>query len=201
MRLDIQFPGKALIVIATIATAAFAAGCGSTATTPAGTGSSGTSGSASPPAGTAAGKDISSFDACSVVSDADFVAALTAEASDPSAIGTINPTHKVVDGANTGLQGAKACQLSYTTTDGNGEVNLGGDPVIVTFDEYSNLKDLEGNRPIAVSDYDSAGAKAFVGPGDGGVPHITKDGYLFRMSGNSDTALLKAIALGIAGRL
>jgi hypothetical protein len=201
MRLDIQFPGRASIVIATIATAAFAAGCGSTATTPARTGSSGTSGSAAPPAGAAAGKDITSFDACSVVSDADFVAALTAEASDPSSIGTINPTHKVVDGAETGLPGAKACQQTWTTTDSNGEVNQGGEPVIVTFDLYSNLKDLEGNSPVKVSGYDSAGAQAFEGPGDAGVPHITKDGYLFRMSGNSDTALLKAIALGIAGRL
>jgi hypothetical protein len=201
MRLDRQFPGKVSIVIATIATAAFAAGCGSTATTPAGT-SSGTSGGATaPPAGSAAGKDITSFDACSVVSDADFVTALTAEASDPSAIGTINPTHKVVDGTDTGLQGAKACQLSWTTTDANGEVNLGGEPVIVTFDLYSNVKDLEGNSPVKVSDYDSAGAQAFEGPGDAGVPHITKDGYLFRMSGNSDTTLLKAVALGIAGRL
>jgi hypothetical protein len=33
------------------------------------------------------------------------------------------------------------------------------------------------------------------------VPHITKHGYLVRLSGNSDTTILKAIALGIAMRL
>ncbi len=43
--------------------------------------------------------------------------------------------------------------------------------------------------------------RAWEGPADAGVPHITKDGYLFRVSGNRDSKLLKAIALGIAGGL
>lgn len=148
-----------------------------------------------------AGKSLDSFDPCSVVDDTEYVQAITAEAGDPSAIGTINATHGPVDGAATGLPGAKACKLSYKTTDSAGRVNQGGDPVIVTFDLYSNLREIQGNAPIKNDDYQASGAEAFLCPGDGGIPHITKNGYLFRMSGNSDTKLLKAIALGVAKRL
>lgn len=151
------------------------------------------------PAGT--GKSLDQFDPCSVVDDAEFVRALVAEAGDPSAMGTITPTHAAVDGAATGLPGAKACAQRYTTTDSAGRVSQGGDPVIVTFDLYSNLHEIEGNDPRKVDDYQVTGAEAFIAPGDGAVPHMTKHGYLFRMSGNSDTKLLKVIALGIAKRL
>jgi hypothetical protein len=202
MKLGMKFSGKApILAAAMVGTAAFATGCGSTAAAPATNGGGGTSSGAATPQTAAAGKDITNFDACSVVSDSEYVQAITAESSDPSALGTVHATHAVVDGTNTGLPGAKACQLSYTTTDSDGRVNQGGDPVIVTFDVYSNLRELQGNDPVATADYASAGAQAWEGPGDAGVPHITKDGYLFRMSGNSDTKLLKAIALGIAGRL
>jgi hypothetical protein len=203
MKLGKHFSGKApILAAAMIGSAAWATGCGSVATTPAGSGgSTAAGGAATSQAAPTTGKDITNFDPCAVVSDSDYVQALTAESSDPSAIGTISPSHKAVTGTDTGLPGAKACQLSYTTTDSAGRVNQGGDPVIVTFDAYGNLKELQGNDPVATSDYASAGAEAWEGPGDAGVPHITKDGYLFRMSGNSDTRLLKAIALGIAGRL
>jgi hypothetical protein len=165
-----------------------------------GNASSGSASSGSASSG-AAGKSLASFDACSVVSDSEYVQAITAQASDPSALGTVNATHAAVDGSNTGLPGAKACRLSYTTTDSAGRVSQGGDPVIVTFDEYNNLGMLQGSNPISVNGYESSGATAFEGPGDAGDPHLTKDGYLFRMSGNSDLALLKTIALGIASRL
>jgi hypothetical protein len=98
------------------------------------------------------------------------------------------------------LPGAKACKLSYTTTDSAGTVSQGGAPVIVTFDKYSNLAELQGTSPKVVNDYASAGAQAFEAPGSPS-PYITKDGYLFYMSGNSDLTLLKAIALGICTRL
>lgn len=136
-----------------------------------------------------------------MVSDADLVQAITASAGDPSALGTMKATHVAVDGADTGLPGAKACKLSWTSTDSAGRVNQGGDPVIVTFDLYSNLAEIQSGSPDNTTDYAASGAVSFIAPGDGGVPHLTKDGYLFRMSGNSDTALLKAIALGIASRL
>jgi hypothetical protein len=147
------------------------------------------------------GKSLDKFDPCSVVSDSEYVQALMAEAGDPSAMGTINATHAPVDGANTGLPGAKACKLSYKTTDSAGRVSQGGDPVVVTFDLYSNLHDVEGNDPRRITDYQVSGAEAFEGPGDAGNPHLTKNGYLFRMSGNSDLKLLKVIALGVAKRL
>lgn len=174
-----------------------AAGCGGTPSNQLPSGQA----PASSPSALAAGKDISNFDACSVVSDSEYVQAITASASDPSALGTINATHAPVDGSNTGLPGAKACKLSYTTTDSAGRQSQGGDPVIVTFDQYSNLAQLQGNAPKSVDDYASVGAQAFEGPGDAGDPHITKDGYLFRMSGNSDLTMLKKIALGIAVRV
>jgi hypothetical protein len=147
------------------------------------------------------GKPLDNFDPCSVVLDSDLVQAITASAGDPTALGTITASHAPVDGTLTGLPGAKACKQSWTTTDSSGRVSLGGDPVIVTFDQYSNLSMLRGARHLIVNDYQSSGAEAFIAPGDGAVPHITKDGYLFRMSGNSDTDLLKSIALGIATRL
>ncbi len=155
---------------------------------------------AASPGSDQAGKSLDNFDPCSVVSDADFVAAITAGAGDPSALGTIKATHAPVDGSNTGLPGAKACSQTWTTTDSAGRVNQGGEPVIVTFDVYSNLAEIQAGSPL-INDYQASGAQAFIAPGDGAVPHLTKDGYLFRMSGNSDTALLKAIALGIAARL
>jgi hypothetical protein len=155
---------------------------------------------AGPSAGEA-GKSLDNFDPCSVVDDAEFVRALMAEAGDPSAMGTIKPTHGPVNGADTGLPGAKACAQRYTTTDGAGRVSQGGDPVIVTFDLYSNLHEIAGNNPRKVDDYQASGAEAFIAPGDGANPHLTKHGYLFRMSGNSDTKLAKVIALGIAKRL
>jgi hypothetical protein len=147
------------------------------------------------------GKSLDNFDPCSVVNDSEYVQALMAEAADPSAMGTIKATHAPVDGAATGLPGAKACKLSYKTTDSAGRESQGGDPVIVTFDLYSYVSQIEGNSPIRNNDYQASGADAFEAPGDGGVPHITKNGYLFRMSGNSDTKLLKVIALGVAKRL
>jgi hypothetical protein len=149
----------------------------------------------------AAGKDITTFDPCSVVSDDDLVKAITDEASDPSALGTIKATHAVVDGTLTGLPGAKACKQTWTTTDSAGRESQGGDPVIVTFDLYSNLAEIQSGSPDNTADYASAGAVSFDAPGDAGDPHLTKNGYLFRMSGNSDSQLLKAIALGIASRL
>lgn len=149
----------------------------------------------------AAGKDITSFDPCSVVSDTDLVKAITDSAGDPTALGTLKATHVAVDGADTGLPGAKACSQSWTTTDSSGRESQGGEPVIVTFDLYSNLAEIQSGAPDNTTDYAAAGAVSFDAPGDGGDPHLTKDGYLFRMSGNSDTALLKAIALGIAARL
>jgi hypothetical protein len=148
-----------------------------------------------------AGKDISNFDPCSVVRDDDLVKALTDAASDPSALGTIKATHVAVDGSATGLPGAKACKQTWTTTDSAGRESQGGDPVIVTFDLYSNLPEIQSGSPDNAADYASAGAVSFDAPGDAGDPHLTKDGYLFRMSGNSDLQLLKAIALGIASRL
>ena len=147
------------------------------------------------------GKDITNFDPCSVVRDDDLVKAITDEASDPSALGTIKATHAVVDGTLTGLPGAKACQQTWTTTDSAGRESQGGDPVIVTFDLYSDLAEIQSGSPDNTADYASAGAVSFDAPGDAGDPHITKDGYLFRMSGNSDLNFLKAIALGIASRL
>ena len=158
-------------------------------------------GAASPAAVGAVGKDLTSFDPCSVVSDSDLVKAISAEAGDPSALGTIQATHIAVDGTATGLPGAKACKQTWTTTDSAGRVSQGGEPVIVTFDLYSNLADIQARSPDNTTDYASAGAVSFDAPGDGGDPHLTKDGYLFRMSGNSDLQLLKAIALGIAARL
>jgi hypothetical protein len=155
----------------------------------------------SQPAAAAAGKDLTDFDPCSVVSDTEFVQAITAESGDPSALGTIVATHAPVDGSETGLPGAKACKQTWTTTDSAGRQSQGGDPVIVTFDLYSNLAEIRGDAPDNTTDYASAGAVAIDAPGDAGVPHLTKDGYLFRMSGNSDTALLKVVALGIASRL
>jgi hypothetical protein len=155
--------------------------------------------SAAPAAG--AGKDITNFDPCSVVSDTDLVKAITDSAGDPTALGTLKATHVAVDGANTGLPGAKACSQSWTTTDSSGRESQGGEPVIVTFDLYSNLAEIQSGSPDNTTDYAAAGAVSFDAPGDAGDPHLTKDGYLFRMSGNSDTALLKAIALGIASRL
>lgn len=155
----------------------------------------------SPPAAVTAGKDITSFDPCSVVSDSEFVAAITAGAGDPSALGTIVATHAPADGSATGLPGAKACKQTWTTTDSAGRTSQGGDPVIVTFDLYSNLAEIRGDVPDNTDDYASVGAVAIDAPGDGGDPHLTKDGYLFRMSGNSDLDLLKAVALGIATRL
>lgn len=153
------------------------------------------------PAAAGAGKDLTNFDPCSVVSDKELVDAITAVAGDPSALGTITPTHGAVDGALTGLPGAKACKLSWTTTDSAGRQSQGGNPVIVTFDLYSNLPQILGNSYGTVSDYASVGALAYDAPGDGGDPHITKNGYLFRLSGNSDLQFLKLIALGIATRL
>lgn len=160
------------------------------------------------PAGQAAGqpagepgKSLDNFDPCSVVSESEYVEAIKAEAGDPSAMGTITATHGPVDGAATGLPGAKACKLSYKTTDSAGRVSQGGDPVIVTFDLYSYLHEIEGNDPKRINDYQVSGAEAFIAPGDGADPHLTKNGYLFRMSGNSDLKLLKVIALGIAKRL
>jgi hypothetical protein len=152
----------------------------------------------SPPA---AGSDLSAFDPCSVVSDSDLVKAITAGASDPSALGTVTATHVAVDGTETGLPGAKACSQTWTTTDSAGRVSQGGEPVIVTFDLYSNLQEIQSGSPDDTTTYGSAGAVAFDAPGDAGDPHLTKDGYLFRMSGNSDLAFLKTIALGIAARL
>jgi hypothetical protein len=148
-----------------------------------------------------AGKDLTGFDPCSVVSDSDLVNAITAGASDPSALGTITASHVAVDGADTGLPGAKACSQSWTTTDSAGRVSQGGEPVIVTFDLYSNLAEIVSGSPADTNAYAEAGAIAFDAPGDAGIPHLTKDGYLFRMSGNSDTKFLKVIALGIAARL
>jgi hypothetical protein len=178
------------------------AGCGaSNAGQGAGASGANAGGTASAQAAAPAGKPLDNFDPCSVVSDTEYAQAITAGAGDPSALGTVTVTHSAADGSNTGLPGAKACQLNYTTTDSAGRVSQGGDPVIVTFDQYSNLAQLQGNSPKAVNDYQSSGAQAFEGPGDAGVPHITKAGYLFRMSGNSDTKLLKTIALGIAARL
>lgn len=174
------------------------------ASTPAGgtASSQAPAGGASPAAAAdGAGKDITNFDPCSVVSDADLIAAITASAGDPSALGTLKATHIAVDGANTGLPGAKACSQSWTTTDSAGRLSQGGDPVIVTFDLYSNLAEIQSGSPDNTTDYASAGAVSFDAPGDAGDPHLTKDGYLFRMSGNSDSTLLKAIALGIASRL
>jgi hypothetical protein len=158
-------------------------------------------GGASPAAAGAAGKDITNFDPCSVVSDSDLVKAITAEAGDPSSLGAIKASHVAVDGTATGLPGAKACKQSWTTTDSAGRESQGGDPVIVTFDLYSNLAEIQSGSPDNTTDYASAGAVSFDAPGDAGDPHLTKDGYLFRMSGNSDSTLLKAIALGIASRL
>jgi hypothetical protein len=158
-------------------------------------------GGASPAAAGVAGKDITNFDPCSVVSDSDLVKAITDEAGDPSALGTITATHVAVDGTATGLPGAKACKQSWTTTDSAGRESQGGEPVILTFDLYSNLAEIQSGSPDNTADYASAGAVSFDAPGDGGDPHLTKNGYLFRMSGNSDLTLLKAIALGIASRL
>ncbi len=199
MRLHIT---RRLIVAAVIGAAAvLATACGSSTATPTGIGGGANSrGPANSQSAQSAGKDITNFDACSVVSDSEYVQAITASAGDPSALGTITATHAPADASNTGLPGAKACKLSYTTTDSAGRQSQGGDPVIVTFDQYSNLAQLQGNSPITVNDYASAGAQAFEGPGTAS-PYITKDGYLFYMSGNSDTTLLKTIALGIAKRL
>ena len=181
--------------------AAVLAACGSTTSTPTGLGGGGNPGaSASSPPAQAAGKDITNFDPCSVVGDSEYVQAITASAGDPSALGTINATHAAVDGSITGLPGAKACKLSYTTTDSGGTVSQGGAPVIVTFERYSYLAQIQGTSPKVVNDYASAGAQAFEAPGSA-VPYITKNGYLFHMSGNSDLTLLKTIALGIAMRL
>jgi hypothetical protein len=193
---------RSLLVAAAIGAAALlAAACGLSTVTPTGIGAGGSpGGSASSPAGAAAEKDITNFDACSVVSESEYVQAITAGASDPNALGTINATHAPVDASNTGLPGAKACKLSYTTTDSAGRQSQGGDPVIVTFDKYSNLAQLQGTSPKAVNDYASAGAQAFEGPGSPS-PYITKDGYLFYLSGNSDSTLLKTITLGICTRL
>ncbi len=153
MNLGMKFSGKApILAAAMIGTAASATGCGSTAAAPATNGGSGTSSGAATPQTAAAGKDITKFDARSVVSDSEYVQAITAESTDSSALGTVNATHAVVDGANTGLPGAKACQLSYTTIESDGRVNQGGDPVIDTFDAYSNLRELQGSDPRATSD-------------------------------------------------
>ena len=191
--------GATLLLGACSATSAPAA----TSTNGGATTSQAPAGGASPAAaGGGAGKDITNFDPCSVVSDADLVAAITASAGDPSALGILKASHVAVDGANTGLPGAKACSQTWTTTDSAGRLSQGGEPVIVTFDLYSNLAEIRsGGSPDNTTDYAASGAVSFIAPGDGGVPHLTKDGYLFRMSGNSDTALLKAIALGIASRL
>lgn len=201
-------PGMSRGVGAVIGAALLLAGCGETTGTTAGAPGGGAPGGAAVGAATSStataadpGKSLDNFDPCSVVSDTEYVAALTAEAGDPSALGMLTPTHAPVDGSATGLPGAKACRLSYTSTDADGRVSQGGDPVIVTFDKYSNLNDLRGNNPKVINDYQSSGADAFEGPGDAGDPHITKNGYLFRLSGNSDLKLLKAVALGIAKRL
>jgi hypothetical protein len=191
-----------LIVVAVMGAAAvLAVACGSSTATPTGNGAgANTGGAANSQPAQSAGKDITNFDACSVVSDTDYVQAITASAGDPSALGTITAMHAPVDASNTGLPGAKACKLSYTTTDSAGRQSQGGDPVIVTFDQYSNLAQIQGNAPITVNDYASAGAQAFEAPGTPS-PYITKNGYLFYLSGNSDLGLLKKIALGIAMRL
>ncbi len=79
--------------------------------------------------------------------DSDLVKAITDEAGDPSALGTIKATHVAADGANTGLPGAKACKQSWTTTESAGRESQGGDPVIVTFDLYSNLAEIQSGSP------------------------------------------------------
>jgi hypothetical protein len=191
-----------LIVVAVMGAASvLAAACGSSAATPTGIGGGANSGGpASSQSAQSAGKDITNFDACSVVSDSDLVKAITASAGDPSALGTINATHAPADGSVTGLPGAKACKQSWTTTDSGGVQSQGGDPVIVTFEQYSNLAQIQGTTDKVVNDYASAGAQAFEAAGSAS-PYITKNGYLFHMSGNSDLTLLKTIALGIATRL
>jgi hypothetical protein len=144
----------------------------------------------------ASGKDISNFDACSVVSDSEYAQAVTADSSG-TPLGPITVTHAPVDGSITGLPGAKACQLSYAITDSFGNRSDGHAPCTVTFDKYSYLAELQGSAPTVVNDYASAGAQAFLGPGSSGDPYITKDGYIFRLSGS----LFKTVALGIASRL
>lgn len=193
---------RVLIRAALVAAAAtLLAGCGDAAVSPGGPHPAGSTSNAAQSAGDQ-GKSLDNFDPCSVVSDSDYVAAITAEGSDPSALGKITATHAPLEAGVVGLPGSKSCKLSYTTTDADGRVSLGGDPVIVTFEKYSNLHDYQGNNPKTVNDYQSAGASAFEGPGSSAAdPYITKNGYLFRLSGNSDTAFLKKIALGIAGRL
>ena len=194
------------ILLASVFALSACSGAGATAapggptSPPAGVGASQAADAPASTTGNATGKSLDSFDPCSVVSDSDFAAAISGESSEPSDGTTITATHVAVDGANTGLPGAKACSQTWTTTDSSGRISQGGEPVIVTFDLYSNLAEIQSGSPI-LDDYAASGAQAFEAPGDAGVPHLTKDGYLFRMSGNSDTALLKVIALGIASRL
>src|SRR5450432_978696 len=88
-----------------------------------GAASAGAAGGASAAPAAADGKDITNFDPCSVVSDTDLVKAITDSAGDPTALGTLKATHVAVDGANTGLPGAKACCQTWTTTDSAGRLS------------------------------------------------------------------------------
>src|SRR6478672_6984356 len=66
------------------------------------------------------GKSLDNFDPCSVVDNNELSQALLAGAGDPSAMGKIAVTHAAGDGAATGLPGAKACKLTWQTTDSAG---------------------------------------------------------------------------------
>ncbi len=196
---------RGTLIGAVAATAISLAACGGSVASPA-AGGTGPAGGGAPGAGTpapaaTAGKSLTNFDPCSVMSDQDLITYIKASAGDPSAVGTLSVTDTPENGPdNAGLPGSKACQQSWTTTSSDGTVSQGGEPPMVLFEQYSNLNEFSLNgTEKKIHDYDASGASAF-SDGSGGA-YITKDGYLFHMQGNSDTQMLKALGLGIASRL
>jgi hypothetical protein len=197
---------RGTLIAAVAATAMSLAACGGSAASPGAGGippveGGGAPGSSTPAPAATAGKSLTNFDPCSVMSDQDLIGYIKASAGDPSAVGTLSVTDTPEDGPNNaGLPGSKACQQSWTTTDGNGTVSQGGEPPMVLFEQYSNLSEFSNNGTAPkIHDYDASGASAF-SDGSGGA-YITKNGYLFHMQGNSDLKMLEALALGIASRL
>jgi hypothetical protein len=197
---------RGTLVAALAATAISLAACGGSVASPGAGGTApggggGAPGASTPAPAATAGKSLADFDPCAVMSDQDLIGYINASAGDPSAVGTLSVTDTPENGPdNAGLAGSKACQQSWTTTSSDRTVSEGGEPPMVLFEQYSNLKEFSNNgTEPKIHDYDASGASAF-SDGAGGA-YITKNGYLFHMQGNSDTKMLEALALGIASRL
>ncbi|GAC1354104.1 MAG: hypothetical protein NVSMB42_11430 [Herpetosiphon sp.] len=144
------------------------------------------------------GKDLASFDPCSVVNDAEYKQAVNAATvkGGGTADDTIMVQHTVIPDASDvgGLPGSKACRQAWSSP------NSGSGAQYVLFLPYDKLA-LFRTGARSVPGFEVAGGETWQ---DGAATYLNKNGYLLTvggMGGSEPTETIRLVVLGIAKRL